>query len=287
MAPTEAFERERARLTRLASGLLRDPHEAQDIVQLAWLRLERTPTEIDDLPAWLTTVTTRLCLDRLKARVAVPADPVEGVGTSPAPGPASVVEESEAVGAALGVVLDRLEPRERVAFVLHDSFGFDFATIAALVDRTPTAARQLASRARAKVAGAPRPGESGAPGSPTDWQVVDAFMAAARGGDLARLVELLAPGARVRADAAAVASGTPARIDGRQAVAEFFDGSATAALPVFLDGRPGAAWYHRGTAMVAFDFTVVDGAVESIVFRAEPQALARVARREAGAPRAR
>jgi hypothetical protein len=182
------------------------------------------------------------------------------------------------VGLALHVVLDRLSPRERVAFVLHDSFGFEFPTIAAVLDTTPAAARKLASRARAKVA-QPRPEDRLA-----DWQVVDAFMAAAKNGEFDRLLRLLAPDATVGADEAAVLAGTPSRIEGRGEVAAFFNGSAQAALPVFVEDRPGTAWFHLGEAKVAFDFTVADGLVRAITFRAAPDALASVVRRDGGRP---
>src|SRR5690606_16553279 len=115
-----------------------------------WLRLQGTDQEIDHLPGWLTTVTTRLCLDRLRARVPVPSEPDAEVA-APAGDPADELALADTVGVALQVVLDRLTPGERVAFVLHDSFGFDFPAIAALLDTTPAAARKLASRARAKV----------------------------------------------------------------------------------------------------------------------------------------
>ena len=117
-------------------------------MQQAWLRLQGPTTEIENLPAWLTTVTTRLCLDRLRAGLPVPDD-VEPAET--AADPADEVALADTVGVALQVVLDRLTPQERVAFVLHDSFGFEFPTIAAVLDTTPVAARKLASRARAKV----------------------------------------------------------------------------------------------------------------------------------------
>ncbi len=272
MHGTEGFERERPRLVGLAARVLGDRTEAQDVVQQAWLRFDRAGTEVVDLPAWLTTVTTRLCLDRLRSRTPVPVEELDDVpGT--APDPAEEAALADTVGAALQVVLDRLPPRERVAFVLHDSFGFAFTTIAAVLDTTPAAARKLASRARARIA---RPA---AEDRLTDRAVVDAFMAAARGGDLARLLDLLAPGAGVAADAAALLAGTPARIEGRDAVAAFFDGSAHAALPVLLDGRAGYAWYHRGRARVVFDFAVRGGVVQGITFRAEPDVLARVVRR--------
>ena len=272
MGSTALFEAERGRLTGLATRLLGDPHEAEDIVQLAWLRLHGTDVLLENPAAWLTTVTTRLCLDRLRARVAVPVE-LDERAAAESPDPADSVERRDAVAQALHVVVDRLSPNERVALVLHESFGYGFAEIGGILDRSPAAARKLASRAREKVASAER-------GGPVpDRSVVDAFMAAARGGDLPGLLALLAPGATVRADAAAIAAGTPERIDGREAVAAFFDGSAHAALPVLVLGRPGYAWFHLGAARVAFDFSVDGGRVGSIVFRADPEVLAGVLRR--------
>ncbi|MGV8964950.1 MAG: sigma-70 family RNA polymerase sigma factor [Cellulomonas sp.] len=271
MQQTEAFEAERPRLVGLATRVLGDPSGAEDIVQQAWLRLHGTDASIDSVPAWLTTVTVRLCLDRLRLRTPIPTAEIELPGT--APDPAEEVELADAVGVALQVVLDRLTPKERIAFVLHDSFGFEFPTIAAILDTTPAAARKLASRARAKV-GQPRPEDQLA-----DWEVVDAFLAAARGGDFARLLQLLAPDVVVVGDEAAILSGTPERIDGRQEVAAFFNGGAAAALSVFIGERPGAAWFHRGQARVAFDFTIVDGLVERIDFRADPELLTQLRRR--------
>lgn len=262
------FEQERPRLVGLATRVLGD--HAEDIVQQAWLRLDRADTDIESLPAWLTTVTTRLCLDRLKARTPVPHSEVEPVDALP--DIADDVVLADTVGVALQAVIDRLSPGERVAFVLHDSFGFDFSTIAAILDTTPAAARKLASRARAKVRG------HGA--DRADWAVVDAFMAAAREGDFESLLRLLAPDATITADPAAIAGGTPERIDGGRQIAEFFNGSAHAALAVLVDERPGAAWFHRGEARVLFDFDVADGVVQAITFRAEPEVLERVHRRE-------
>ncbi len=262
----------------LAARVLGDHAEAQDVVQQAWLRLHGTDAEIDSLPAWLTTVVTRLCLDRLRARTAVPLGtelPETGGGGDPA----DDVALADTVGLALQVVLDRLSPRERVAFVLHDSFGFEFPTIAAVLDTTPAAARKLASRARAKI-GQPQPEDRLA-----DWEVVDAFMAAARNGDFDRLLRLLGPDVVVGADDAAILAGTPRRIEGRDEVATFFNGSAHAALPVLVGDRPGAAWFQRGQARVVFDFTVEDGLVRAITFRAAPDVLARVVRREGDRPR--
>ena len=277
MEQTDVFEAERPRLVGIASRVLGDHAEAQDVVQQAWLRLHRNESRIDSLPAWLTTVTTRLCLDRLRARTPVPVEDVEL--TEAVGDPADEVALADTVGLALQVVLDRLSPRERVAFVLHDSFGFDFPTIAALLDVTPTSARKLASRARAKVS-QPRPEDQLA-----DWEVVDAFMAAARNGDFDRLLRLLAPDAVVTADDAAVLVGTPEQMQGRDEVATFFNGSAAAALPVLVGDRAAAAWFHKGQAMVVFDFTVDDGLVHAITFRAAPDVLARVVRRDGGRPR--
>ena len=284
MDRTEAFEAERPRLLGIATRVLGDHAEAEDVVQQAWLRLDRAVTrdgtEIDNLAAWLTTVTTRLCLDRLRSRTPVPVedphleDAALDPSSEPVADPADDVALADTVGIALQAVIDRLSPRERVAFVLHDSFGFDFATIGAVLDTSPVAARKLASRARAKVA-QPAPEDALA-----DWEVVDAFMAAARGGDLERLLQLLAPDAVVGADEAAVLAGTPASIEGRDEVAAFFNGSAQAAMAVFVGDRPASAWFHRGAAAVVFDFEVVDGRVRAITFRAEPSLLARVVRRD-------
>lgn len=193
--------------------------------------------------------------------------------------PSASVELAGAVGVAMAVVHHRLTPSERVSFILHDTLGLSFSAVAQVLATSPAAARKLASRARAKVA-------ASAPATPpADWEVVDAFLTAAKGGDFATLVHLLAPDVVVRADAQAVATGTPARLEGRTAVAEMFDGAAHAALPVFIGARPGAAWYDRGTARVAFDFAIRDGHVHEIVFRAAPERLATIVRRRGADPR--
>lgn len=271
MDRTHEFEQERPRLVRLAARVLSDEAEAHDVVQQAWLRLHGTDAQIDSLPAWLTTVTTRLCLDRLRAKTPTPREQIDDEAGGD--DPADQIAMADTVGAALHVVLDRLSPAERVAFVLHDSFGFEFTTIADVLDVSPAAARKLASRARAKVR------QPSTEDALARWEVVDAFMAAARGGDFDRLLQLLAPDAQVTADTAALNLGTPERIEGRQAIAEFFNGAAHAALAVYFGDQPGAAWYDRGTARVLFDFTVADGRVAAIVFRADPGDLARVRRR--------
>lgn len=274
MEELDAFEAERPRLLRIATHVLRDSFEAQDVVQQAWMRLHGTTATIENLPGWLTTVTTRLCLDRLRATTPVPKQVV--VPVEAAQDPADQMALADTVGVALQAVLDRLSPTERVAFVLHDSFGVDFPTIAEILSSTPVAARKLASRARSKVV------LSGAEGSRADWQVVDAFLAAARKGDFERLLQLLAPDVVISGDEASVLAGTPARLEGRQQVATMFNGAAKAAMPVFLGDRPGAAWFHRGQARVVFDFTVEDGVVRRIDFRADPAVLAALTRRRQG-----
>ncbi|MEO6789330.1 MAG: sigma-70 family RNA polymerase sigma factor [Ornithinibacter sp.] len=293
MDETARFEAERPRLLRIAGRVLGDPMEAEDIVQQSWLRLHGTDADVANLPGWLSTVVTRLCLDRLRARTPVPTESSEaapGSGRVGSPDaattptdPADHVALADTVGVALQVVLDRLTPGERVAFVLHDTFGFEFTTIAAILDTTPGAARKLASRARAKVRDVPTEGGTEVD-RPADWEVVDAFLTAARGGDVARLLRLLAPDVVVTADPAAVASGTPERLAGQRAVATMFNGAAKAALPVLIGERPGAAWFHRGEARVLFDFTVEHGVITRIVFRAEADVLARVVRRTDGRP---
>ncbi|KFF58316.1 RNA polymerase sigma-70 factor [Cryobacterium sp. MLB-32] len=274
MDETAAFERERPRLLRIAGRILRDNAEAEDMVQQAWLRLHSTEAVIDNLPGWLTTVTTRLCLDRLRAPKPILVD--DTAFPSPTEDPADALALADTVGIALQVVLDRLTPNERVAFVLHDSFSIDFPTIAMILGSTPAAARKLASRARSKV----RP--QGTLRRRADWEVVDAFLAAAREGDFEQLLALLAPGVVVAGDEAAISAGTPTRIEGRNAVATMFNGAAKAALPVFVDGRPGAAWFHLGSPQVAFDFTVVDGVVSRIDFRADPAIVEHLIRRKEG-----
>jgi RNA polymerase sigma factor (sigma-70 family) len=272
----DGFEAERPRLQRIAARILGDVDAAQDIVQQAWLRLHATDEPIANLAGWLTTVTSRLCLDRLRAHTPVPTDSIEVEATARDPADDAVLADT--VGIALQVVLDRLTPAERVAFVLHDSFGIEFDSIASMLDTTPVAARKLASRARAKV----RPAAS--EDALADWEIVDAFMAAARQGDFRRLLELLAPDVVVSADAAARVLGTPTRLEGPEEVAGFFNGAAAAAFPVFVGARPGAAWIHRGQLKLAFDFTVEAGRVRRLQFRAADDVLAAVRRRQGASP---
>jgi RNA polymerase sigma-70 factor (ECF subfamily) len=263
------FHAERPRLTAIAVRILGSEADADDVVQEAWLRLSATD-DIDDLPAWLTTVVTRLCLDHLRKRrtrseVEPPADP-------PSVDPEADALLAERTGGAMQIVLDTLAPAERAAFVLHDVFGYPFDEISTVMGRSGTAVRQLASRARRKVQGAPEPvGTQSAPAE--SRRVVEAFLAASRGGDLATLLSLLAPGAVMRADLVGRQMGTQPVYDGAAAVAARFNG-AKGAQPVTIDGDPGAAWIMAGEVKVAFVFHVEGGAVQEIELIADPDVLA-------------
>ena len=186
------FDAERPRLTAIATRILGSETDADDVLQEAWLRFSRTD-DIDDLPAWLTTVVTRLCLDQLRRR-RTRSVAEAGAPADPAPvDPEADALLAEKMGDAMQVVLDALAPAERAAFVLHDVFGYPFDEISAVMGRSGTAVRQLASRARRKVQGVPEPDASPAARAESR-RVVDAFLTAARGGDLCHPV--VAPRAR-------------------------------------------------------------------------------------------
>jgi len=263
------FDAERPRLTAIAVRILGSEADADDVLQEAWLRLCGTD-DIDDLPAWLTTVVTRLCLDHLRKRrtrseAEAPADaaPVD---------PEADALLAERTGGAMQVVLDALAPAERAAFVLHDVFGYPFDEISAVMGRSGTAVRQLASRARRKVQGAPEPVAAQAARTESR-RVVDAFLAAARGGDLATLLLLLAPDAVMRADLVGHRMGTDPVYDGAAAVAARFNG-VKGAVPVTIDGDLGGAWIMAGKVKVAFAFHVEAGLVREIELIADPDVLA-------------
>ncbi|MGH3744546.1 MAG: sigma-70 family RNA polymerase sigma factor [Mycobacteriales bacterium] len=268
------FESERPRLTAVAARILGSNAEADDVLQEAWLRLSRADG-IEDLPAWLTTVVTRLCLDHLrKRRTRSEAQvPVDATPVDPAPvDPEADALLAERVGEAVQVVLDTLAPAERAAFVLHDVFGYGFDEISLALGRSGAAVRQLASRARRKVQGVPESAADRAARADSR-RVVDAFLDAARGGDLPALLSLLAPGVVMRADPIGQQMGTQAVYDGAHAVAGRFNG-ARGASPVSIDGDPGAAWIMRGTVKVAFVFRVEEGLVHDIELIADPEILA-------------
>lgn len=261
----ERFERDRPHLRAVAQRILGSPHEADDAVQEAWVRLSRSDTsEVGNLTGWLTTVVSRVCLDMLRARSARPEDPADLVGGVPdRPGAGDAGEAgdpersalmADAIGPALMLVLDTLGPSERLAFVLHDMFAVPFPEIATIVGCSPAAARQLASRARRRVQGSDVAESSDAP---RRHAIVTAFLAAAHGGDFAALLEMLDPGVVMRADQQSVRMGADAVLSGAPAVAGRFQGAAGARVAV-LDGRPGLAWALNGKVLVVFEFVFDD-----------------------------
>jgi RNA polymerase sigma-70 factor (ECF subfamily) len=279
---TEEFESRRPHLRRVAYRLLGSPEEAEDAVQEAWLRLHRSDTsEVTNLGGWLTTVVARISLDMLRARSSrredltdLPDNPgaTSASTTIPTrtPDPAEQAVLADTVGVALFVVLDRLKPSERIAFVLHDLFGVSFDEIAPVVGTTSAAARQLASRARRRVRGVEQDSEGDVA---AQRGVVDAFLAAARGGDLSTLLRLLDPEVVLDVDDAAAQTGAERRV-GAAAVADQFAGRARVARTALVDGAVGAVWSVGGTPRVVFDFVVRGGRVTRITLLADPDTLA-------------
>ncbi|PUA80054.1 sigma-70 family RNA polymerase sigma factor [Nocardioides currus] len=267
----ESFEEHRSHLTAVATRVLGPGGDAEDAVQEAWLRYERTDTsDVENLRGWLTTVVTRICLDQLRSRTARREDLVdthlERPGDDPTPEDDAVV--AEAVGGAMQTVLDELNPPERVAFVLHDLFAVSFDEIAEMLDRTPAATRQLASRARRRIRGT-------TPATAPGREVVDAFLKAARAGEFDSLLQLLDPDVVCRADATSVAMGGPVPlISGAQDVANRFNGGAAALFATVVDGLAGAVWMYRGEAKVVFDFTIVDDRIVAIDMLSDPDVMA-------------
>ena len=265
-----AFEEHRSHLTGVAGHILGPGGDSEDAVQEAWLRYERTDTdEVDNLRGWLTTVVSRLCLDQLRSRTARREDLVDAHLDRPATGPTPEDDAvmAEAVGSALQTVLDELGPPERVAFVLHDLFAISFDEIAEILDRSPAATRQLASRARRRIRGT-------TPATAPGRDVVDAFLRAARAGEFDSLMALLDPDVVLRADATTVAMGTAAKLVGPRDVATRFNGGAQSAKLMIVDGLAGAAWMYRGEAKVIFDFTIIEDRIVAIDMLADPDVLA-------------
>lgn len=278
----EQFERNRKHLRAVAYRMLGSASEAEDAVQEAWLRLSGSAaSEIENLRGWMTTTTARICLDLLRSRKRRAEQPIGPEVEAIAAGD-DVEREAQiadSVGVAMLVVLEALAPAERVAFVLHDMFNVAFEDIAKVVGRSPAAARQMASRARRRVQG-----QSIAPGADHARQreVIEAFLAAARGDDFSALLALLDPEVLLRADAAAVAMslarpGAPvlaAETSGAKAVAGIFSGRAKAAQSVLIDGIPGLMFAPRGKPLVVFDFVIEEGRIVEISLIADQQNIA-------------
>lgn len=274
------FEAQRSRLRAVAYRMLGSPTEAEDAVQETWLRLARTDdARVDNLPAWLTTVVSRVCLDMLRARTARREEltgqelPERAPDAADGSDPEHEAFLVDAVGRALLVVLDTLAPAERVAFVLHDLFAVPFDRIAPIVERTPVTTKKLASRARHKVRGTPA-----VPAAELNRQrrVVEAFLAAARGSDLGELLAVLAPDVVRRVDPAALRAGGAAELRGARAVAEetvLLARNARFAAPALVDGTVGLVVAPHGRLLFALTVTTEDGRVTAYDVIADPARL--------------
>jgi len=265
------FEHHRPHLRAVATRILGSPIDAEDAVQEAWLRASRAGTEgIENVLGWLTTITARVCLNTLQSRGTRREDPLESAPAAhdEALGPAEQAELADAIAPALLLVLDTLGPAERLAFVLHDVFAVPFDEISTVLDKSPAATRQLASRARRRVQGADAPNDR-----ERAREVVAAFTAAAREGNFDKLMSLLDPDAVARADATAVSFGAEPVYLGAEAVAGRFI-NARGARDATVDGAPGGAWIVEDEPKVVFEFVVVDGKIASIELVGDPETLA-------------
>ncbi|MEO3764676.1 sigma-70 family RNA polymerase sigma factor [Streptomyces sp. B8F3] len=269
----ERFETDRPRLRALAYRMLGSGAEADDAVQESWIRLSRSRTdEVENLSGWLTTIVARVSLNMLQSRKSRPEDLVDTAEAGEPHGeaaPADPEEEAvraDSVGVALLVVLDTLTPAERLAFVLHDMFAVPFGEIATIVDRSPAATRQLASRARRRV-------QRSAPTRTTAVGVYEgnastfrtgksdlatAFFAASRDGNFEALLAMLDPDIVLRSDATAVQMGVDAELRGADAVTRLFAGRAWAPVPALIEGLTGLVWAQGGRPHLAFRFTADD-----------------------------
>lgn len=283
------FEEHRSHLRAVAFRMLGSLSEADDAVQEAWLRLGRADaSEIENLGGWLRQVVSRISLDMLRARKIRREESLDAPATSPIADrsdradPEQEALMADAVGLALLVVMERLDPAERLAFVLHDMFAVPFDEIALIVGRNPAATRQLASRARRRVHGAATLDESGpvsetplrgrttmshAGGLAQQRAVIDAFLAAARTGDLNGILAVLDPDVIFRTPAPA----GPQEVRGAEAVAPLaMRGRAAAARPVMVNGAVGVVVAPRGRLLMILDFTIRDGKVVAIEAITEP-----------------
>ncbi|MBC7794820.1 MAG: sigma-70 family RNA polymerase sigma factor [Clostridia bacterium] len=276
------FDQKRAHLRAVARRMLGTASEAEDAVQEAWLKLNHAATgEVANIGGWLTTVVARVCLDRLRSRKSRREEPLGQRADVPSDAtPDAELAMAEALGPAVLIVFDMLAPAERVAFVLHDMFDMSFEEIAPIVARTPAATRQLASRARRRIRGAPAHDSDLA----QHREIVSAFLAASREGDFQRLVTVLSSDVVLHADELAVRTaaereqhGAPRlapEIRGAQLVANVFKGRARAASTALIDGDAGAVWAMGGQVRSAFVFTIEEGKITMIDLVMEPTRLA-------------
>ena len=267
------FEASRPRLRAMAYRMLDSLSDADDAVQEGWIHASGAgPSAVDNLEGWFTTIVARVCLDMLRSRKARREEPLDPEDAAVA-GPEQEAMLADSVGLALLVVLDTLAPAERVAFVLHDTFGLPFEQIAGITGRSPAAARQLASRARRRVQGT-----ASAPRGRLARQrkVAEAFLTAAHGGDLNALLAILDPEVVLYADAAAGPSGAAATLRGAAAVAR---GARAASARsrysrvALVNGTPGIVWAPRGRLRVVLAFTMTDDKISRIDVIADPARL--------------
>ena len=276
---TVRFEASRPRLRAMAYRMLGSLGDAEDAVQDAWLHAAGAdPGAVDNLEGWFTTIVARVSLDRLRSRRSRREEPLgaqEPLDAEKvmAAGPEQEAVLADSVGLALLVVLDTLAPAERVAFVLHDTFGLPFGEIATITGRSPAAARQLASRGRRRVRGtAPVSGIRLA----RQREVAEAFLAAARGGDLGALLTVLDPEVILHADAASVPTGVPMTIRGAAAVARgarAASGRSRYSGVALINGTPGIVMAPRGRLILVLAFTIGDGKISRIDVIADPARL--------------
>lgn len=266
---TEQFERNRRHLEAVAYRMLGSVSEADDALQEAWLRLSRSrQQQINNARAWLTTIVARVCIDMLRARHSRREDyfgswvPQPIFDVDDQADPETEVELADTVGLALLVVLETLTPTERLAYVMHDLFGLPFAEIAPMIDRSADSTRQLASRARRRIRAQTPPADTDVS---KQREIVDAFLAAARGGEFDRLVTLLHPDVVMRAGDAI--GHEPLQVGSSAvAAAAAFHGPrfATLCQPGTVSGQPGLVLVLRGQAVGAFGFTITDGLISTI-----------------------
>ncbi len=273
----EQFEANRTHLQAVAYRMLGSLSEADDAVQEAWLHLSRADrSSVKNLGGWLTTVVARICLDMLRARNARREESLEASGPEPITRRESGTDPeheallADSVGLALLIVLDTLSPAERLAFVLHDIFGVPFDEIARVVERSETAARQLASRARRRVRGAARVQDA----NHTEQRaVVDAFLTASREGNFDALLAVLDPDVVFRHDRTAVRLGASREVTGALAVAKQFAGRAQAARPLLVNGAVGVVVAPRGRLLLVLDLTITRGKIAEINVISDPARL--------------
>jgi len=276
----EQFEINRPHLRAVGCRILGSLSEAEDAVQETWLRLSKADAEnIANLGGWLTTTIARICLDMLRSRKALREEPLDraefrsAVAHAVSKNPEDQIAETDSIGLALFVVIEKLAPAERLAFVLHDVFAVSYEEIAPAVGRSVEATRQLASRARRRVQGSPIVANTD---RAKQRKLVEAFLAAARGGDFDALLSVLDPDVVFRADKETIRLGSVPEIHGANAVAQAFKGRAAAAMPALVDGGFGFIIAPDERTRAVFHLSFKHGKIVEIQAMADPESLARL-----------